>query len=77
MGMDRFGEYQCSLDSSARYTQQACEASLRRLCYLEENTAAASIILTADEQQQLEAATEHLPVTGERYTPKGMKGVNT
>lgn len=48
----------------------------KRLRYLEENAAAASIILTADEQQRLEAATERLPVTGERYTPEGMKGVN-
>lgn len=36
--------------------------------------AAASITLTADEQQQLEAATANLPVIGERYTPEGMKG---
>ncbi|MCC5902364.1 MAG: aldo/keto reductase [Halomonas sp.] len=48
----------------------------KRLRYLEENAAAASIHLTADEQQQLEAATENLPVIGERYTPEGMKGVN-
>lgn len=40
------------------------------------NTAAASITLTTDEQQQLEAATARLPVIGERYTPEGMKGVN-
>lgn len=49
----------------------------KRLRYLEENAAAASIHLTADEQQQLGAATENLPVIGERYTPEGMKGVNT
>lgn len=49
----------------------------KRLPYLEENAAAASIHLTADEQQQLGAATENLPVIGERYTPEGMKGVNT
>ncbi|MBT2785546.1 MULTISPECIES: aldo/keto reductase [unclassified Halomonas] len=48
----------------------------KRLRYLDENAAAATINLTADEQQQLEAATQHLPVTGERYTPEGMKGVN-
>ncbi|MDQ7735599.1 aldo/keto reductase [Halomonas sp. SpR1] len=48
----------------------------KRLRYLEENAAAASITLTADEQQQLEAATACLPVLGERYTPEGMKGVN-
>lgn len=49
----------------------------KRLRYLEENAAAASIHLTTDEQQQLEAATASLPVIGERYTPEGMKGVNT
>tara|TARA_R110000824_G_scaffold129584_4_gene291090 strand:+ start:28527 stop:29510 length:984 start_codon:yes stop_codon:yes gene_type:complete len=48
----------------------------KRLRYLEENAAAASITLTDDEQQQLEAATARLPVIGERYTPEGMKGVN-
>ena len=48
----------------------------KRLRYLEENAAAASITLTADEQQQLETATARLPVIGERYTPEGMKGVN-
>ncbi len=49
----------------------------KRLRYLEENAAAASITLTTDEQQQLEAATARLPVIGERYTPEGMKGVNS
>ena len=49
----------------------------KRLRYLKENAAAASIHLTTDEQQQLEAATASLPVIGERYTPEGMKGVNT
>lgn len=49
----------------------------KRLRYLEENAAAASITLTAEEQQQLEAATASLPVIGERYTPEGMKGVNS
>ncbi|NYT72173.1 aldo/keto reductase [Halomonas sp. QX-2] len=49
----------------------------KRLRYLEENAAAASIPLTTNEQQQLEAATARLPVIGERYTPEGMKGVNT
>ena len=48
----------------------------KRLRYLEENAAAASISLTADEQEQLETVTANLPVTGERYTPEGMKGVN-
>lgn len=49
----------------------------KRLGYLEENAAAVSIHLTADEQQQLEMVTANLPVIGERYTPEGMKGVNT
>nr|WP_318152529.1 aldo/keto reductase [Halomonas sp. M4R1S46] len=44
--------------------------------YLEENAAAASIPLTAEERQRLEAITARLPVTGERYTAEGMKGVN-
>ncbi|MCH4811166.1 aldo/keto reductase [Vreelandella neptunia] len=48
----------------------------KRLRYLEENAAAASIKLTTDEQQKLEAAIARLPVIGERYTPEGMKGVN-
>jgi aryl-alcohol dehydrogenase-like predicted oxidoreductase len=48
----------------------------KQLRYLEENAAAASIHLTTDEQQHLEAATARLPVIGERYTPEGMKGVN-
>lgn len=48
----------------------------KRLRYLEENAAAASISLTTDEQQKLEAATALHPVIGERYTPEGMKGVN-
>lgn len=44
--------------------------------YLVENAAATSITLTTEEQQQLEAATERLPVVGDRYTAEGMKGVN-
>ncbi|MBB3231325.1 aldo/keto reductase [Halomonas stenophila] len=44
--------------------------------YLEENAAAASLTLTPEEQQRLEAITSRIPVTGERYTPEGMKGVN-
>lgn len=48
----------------------------KQLRYLEENTAATQITLTTEEQQQLEAATERLPVVGDRYTAEGMKGVN-
>lgn len=48
----------------------------KQLRYIEENVAAAEISLSEQEQQQLEAATAHLPVAGERYAPEGMKGVN-
>lgn len=48
----------------------------RQLHYLEENVAAANIVLGAEEQRQLEVATASLPVAGERYTSEGMKGVN-
>ncbi|MCK2184112.1 aldo/keto reductase [Halomonas getboli] len=48
----------------------------KRPRYLEENVAAASISLTADECRRLEAATARMPVSGERYTAEGMKGVN-
>lgn len=44
--------------------------------YLEENAAAASIPLTEEERRRLEAITARVPVTGERYTAEGMKGVN-
>ncbi|SJN15094.1 Aldo-keto reductase [Halomonas citrativorans] len=48
----------------------------KQLRYLEENAAATKVTLTTEEQQQLEAATERLPVVGDRYTAEGMKGVN-
>ncbi|WP_220348632.1 aldo/keto reductase [Alkalilimnicola ehrlichii] len=48
----------------------------KQLRYLDENAAAAQITLSIEEQQQLESATERLPVVGERYTVEGMKGVN-
>lgn len=48
----------------------------KQLRFLEENAAATQITLTTEEQQQLEAATERLPVVGDRYTAEGMKGVN-
>jgi aryl-alcohol dehydrogenase-like predicted oxidoreductase len=48
----------------------------KRLHYLEENAAAVKITLSIEEQQQLEALIARLPVTGERYTAEGMKGVN-
>lgn len=48
----------------------------KQLKYLNENAAAAEIVLTTEEQRQLESMTELLPVVGERYTAEGMKGVN-
>ncbi|MFG6177522.1 aldo/keto reductase [Halomonas sp. THAF12] len=48
----------------------------KRQRYLEENVAAADLSLTPDECRRLEAATACLPVSGERYTAEGMKGVN-
>ncbi|TYC64330.1 aldo/keto reductase [Rhodobacterales bacterium] len=48
----------------------------KRIKYLEENAAAASIALTETEQSGLEKALSNLPVSGERYTAEGMKGVN-
>lgn len=48
----------------------------KRLKYLEENTAAASMRLSAAEGATLEQAVSSLPVVGQRYTDEGMKGVN-
>lgn len=48
----------------------------KRLEYLEENAAAASILLDEAEGLALEKAISSLPVVGERYTPEGMKGLN-
>lgn len=48
----------------------------KRIKYLEENAAAASIALSANESAVLEQALSNLPVSGERYTAEGMKGVN-
>lgn len=47
----------------------------KRLKYLEENTAAAEIILTLEEIEELDAAGAPDLVVGERYTEEGMKGV--
>ncbi|WP_025732617.1 aldo/keto reductase [Carnimonas nigrificans] len=49
----------------------------KRLKYLEENAQVSAITLSESESAALEAAIEQLPVMGERYTPEGMKGVNT
>ncbi len=48
----------------------------KRLRYLEENTAAVEIALSAEEIERLGAAVSRRPVAGERYTEEGMKGVN-
>lgn len=48
----------------------------KRIKYLEENAAAASLRLSANESALLEQALSRLPVAGERYTAEGMKGVN-
>ena len=48
----------------------------KRIKYLEENAAAASIALSAKESAVLEHALSNLPISGERYTAEGMKGVN-
>lgn len=48
----------------------------KRIKYLEENAAAASTMLSANESAALEQALSNLPVSGERYTAEGMKGVN-
>ncbi|PKP96472.1 MAG: aldo/keto reductase [Alphaproteobacteria bacterium HGW-Alphaproteobacteria-13] len=48
----------------------------KRIKYLEENAAAASITLSAQESAVLEQALSSLSVSGERYTAEGMKGVN-
>jgi aryl-alcohol dehydrogenase-like predicted oxidoreductase len=48
----------------------------KRLKYLEENCAAASITLSADESASLERAISALPVAGDRYTAEGMKGID-
>jgi aryl-alcohol dehydrogenase-like predicted oxidoreductase len=48
----------------------------KRLKYLEENTAATSILLNEKERETLENAISSMPIVGERYTAEGMKGLN-
>lgn len=48
----------------------------KRLSYLIENAAAADLTMTADDLQSLDDMLSSIPVTGERYTAEGMKGVN-
>jgi aryl-alcohol dehydrogenase-like predicted oxidoreductase len=47
----------------------------KRLRYLEENAAATSVDLSAEELTGLNQAVSRLPVAGDRYTLEGMKGV--
>lgn len=48
----------------------------KRIKYLEENVAAADLILSPEELSALSRAVSATAVSGERYTPEGMKGVN-
>ncbi|TLP49192.1 MULTISPECIES: aldo/keto reductase [Cohaesibacter] len=48
----------------------------KRLSYLIENIAAANVSMTPSDMQSLDAILSTIPVTGERYTEEGMKGVN-
>ncbi|CCG08865.1 aldo/keto reductase [Pararhodospirillum photometricum] len=48
----------------------------KRCRYLEENVAATSLTVSASESAALDHALSTLPVSGERYTAEGMKGVN-
>lgn len=48
----------------------------KRLIYLEQNIAAASLRLSADDIARLDRAYAPGSFTGERYTAEGMKGVN-
>ena len=48
----------------------------KRMNYLEENIAAADIVLSAAETLKLEEGIESMEVAGARYTEEGMKGLN-
>jgi len=48
----------------------------KRLKYLDENVAAANVVLTREDQLALTNAIKGLHVEGERYTLEGMKGLN-
>lgn len=47
-----------------------------RLRYLRDNAAAADIVLSADDRAGIGRSLAAHPVTGARYTPEGMKGVD-
>ncbi|WP_432468192.1 aldo/keto reductase [Agarivorans sp. Z349TD_8] len=48
----------------------------RRLSFLEENCASHDIVLSAQEQSALEQQIEKMPLSGDRYPPEGMVGLN-
>lgn len=48
----------------------------RRIEYLEENVAAARVVLSPDEVDSLEFAISSLRIAGNRYTEEGMKGLD-
>lgn len=48
----------------------------KRRAYLEDNAAAASLVLGAEDLAELDTLSARLPVAGARYTEEGMKGVN-
>lgn len=48
----------------------------KRLRYLHDNVAAADVRLTADDLAEIDTGLKAYPVTGDRYTAEGMKGVD-
>jgi len=48
----------------------------KRIDYLEQNAGAADLLLTSDDLQELDNQSDAITISGERYTPEGMKGVN-
>lgn len=48
----------------------------KRVKYLEENTGAASVTLTADQLAEIDSVVPAGAVSGARYTPEGLKAVN-
>ncbi len=48
----------------------------KRVRYLEENAAAASVELTADQLAEIDSAIPREAVAGDRYTPAGLAGTN-
>lgn len=48
----------------------------KQIAYLRDNTAAVDVSLSGSDLQEIELGLAALPVSGARYTPEGMKGVN-